>query len=411
MCLPGPYYATGCYRRELNNNVARGCVSELQGTPILEDCHVGEVCKICNTDGCNSKVNFQECYNCNSDVDSDCLRVQNNTSSAVICHDYMDSCVQMIQDVYRITLRGCTNEIDSMHNPLPSMRLACTANFCNSNIYPIWRATCHQCDSGEGCNRNSTETTEYLMPCKIFWQDDQCYSVLRDRQAVRGCLSDADANVAYCQESDICESCIQAGCNFRPASRPPALSCVSCQYDEACSWGFPVTSGESCEEDVWMGEVEGCYTGVRENGDVVRGCSLGSAPCPTDHECNHCQSNNCNSVAINRQECIHCRSDANGQESCAEETAGLEPRQCSGDHQTFQLRGCYTMRKPNDIVIRGCMRDLSSEDIVSCQSDDHFCNVCLEQGCNIGPAPAKAAIQHPFFLLILLSSIMLFRLL
>uniref|UniRef100_A0A1B0CYG4 DUF753 domain-containing protein n=1 Tax=Phlebotomus papatasi TaxID=29031 RepID=A0A1B0CYG4_PHLPP len=410
-CPPGTYDAHGCYRYESNleHNVIRGCVSDLIGTPRLNDCQMGGICKICDFDNCNSKVNFQECYSCNSGVETDCLRVQNNTRPTAICHEYMDTCAQIIQDGTRLTIRGCTHEVDAIHTHLHPFRQTCNANLCNSAIYPGFRAVCHQCADGPGCDRNGTETPEYLLPCRIFFQDDQCYSVLRNQQAVRGCISDTDANSAFCEASgELCERCVEGqGCNFRPASRPSNINCVSCQGDPACAWGFPNPTGPLCQETVWMGQRESCYVGVSPNDQVVRGCTLDPVlGCPQDHTCTHCYANNCNNVAVTRQQCIHCRSNAPGQASCAESAEDLEPRACSGDFQTFASRGCYTMRKPNNIVIRGCIRDLSYDDYHNyCSFDEEesdFCVKCLDHGCNVQPAPAKAALNHPLTFIIAL---------
>uniref|UniRef100_A0A1B0CQC0 DUF753 domain-containing protein n=2 Tax=Lutzomyia longipalpis TaxID=7200 RepID=A0A1B0CQC0_LUTLO len=373
-CPEGPLYARGCYRYESNNIVRRGCVSSLVGTQQLEDCHA---------------VDFQRCYNCNSGLEVDCLRVQNNTRPVRVCQDYMDTCINIIQDLTRNTIRGCAFEVDNLHNALETHRQTCATNFCNSGIYPSWRTTCHQCDTGEECNRDSTETSEFLLPCKIFWQDDSCYSVLRERQALRGCLSDGDLNAAYCQSAATCEACLGVGCNSRPAVRPPQMSCITCWDHEMCNWGFPEPVGYECQEDVWMGQQEGCYTGIDPEGNVTRGCILSSIQgCPEDSSCNYCYSNNCNSLAVTRQQCIHCRSSSPGQESCAESAEDLISRECSGDYQPYPTRGCYTMRIQNDVVIRGCLRDLHPDDYVACQvEENNFCDLCLEQGCNTDVAP------------------------
>ncbi|GAB0091248.1 proprotein convertase subtilisin/kexin type 5 [Sergentomyia squamirostris] len=408
LCPSGPLDATGCYRYESNNNVIRGCVSELVGTPRLEQCHVGEICKICQIDGCNAKVDFQECHNCNSGLSTACLRQQDELSPVRVCSDYLDTCVNIIQDLTRLTIRGCTLEVDALHTQLETFRQTCNQNHCNNNIYPIWRPNCHQCDDGEECNRDGREIDYFLRPCNIFWNTDQCYSFLRDRQAIRGCTHDGDDNAAFCLGSDQCEICTTAGCNFRPASRPAELTCVDCRDDTTCGWGFPEPQPHACTGDVWMGEREGCYLWMDPTGNFTRGCTLESGDCPEDHVCEHCYSSNCNNVAITRQNCIHCRSNADGEESCADEAQGINPRQCSGDFQSFSYRGCYTMRKPNNIVIRGCIRDLSADDFVKCQEEDSYlCNLCLDQNCNTERAPSTASVLTQLSVTLAISSLVI----
>lgn len=175
----------GCFLiRDGNNKVRRGC--ELDLSAEFKDKCSGESnhCKICKGNNCNKKVEFQHCYICTSEDDSNCVETA-STNELVICPNYQDKCLTAI-DSANFTIRQCVSS-----KTLPNLDTllnfeVCDENSCNGNIFPEDRLQCFQCDGESTCDLLQTDQNETLeqKPCQIYSEHDQCFTYIDGSKSI-----------------------------------------------------------------------------------------------------------------------------------------------------------------------------------------------------------------------------------
>lgn len=139
-----------------------------------------EVCKICNGNSCNTKNEFQKCYSCSSEIDPQCSKNPQLTSSK-ICDDYDSICMVGIDEDGN-THRQCKNK--ESHTTGVDFRkdFTCEANNCNVDIFPKDRMKCYQCVGNECSNAlySAEEVEDSLKPeaCSMFSKNDQCFTYI-----------------------------------------------------------------------------------------------------------------------------------------------------------------------------------------------------------------------------------------
>lgn len=159
----------------------RGCRQDLT---IIEsqncNTHSG-TCKICQGNNCNVRLQFQECYECNSRNDPRCARNPKSTGVKT-CNWYYSSCLTGI-DKLGYTHRKCVadhempDDLSARFNPFT----ICMENRCNDQIFPENRLKCFQCNGEKDCNLIASNKTGFSLeaePCKILARHDQCFTYI-----------------------------------------------------------------------------------------------------------------------------------------------------------------------------------------------------------------------------------------
>ncbi|XP_055679724.1 uncharacterized protein LOC129787909 isoform X3 [Lutzomyia longipalpis] len=400
------YDAGGCYlHKRSDGGVQRGCMVTAT-TDFIDLCREGEECKICRGQICNTKVDFQECHVCDSEVNEDLACLSNPANSSTkICQDYGDSCAQLVVANGK-TIRGCLQDLDGSTSTFcPSNNCQiCSNNNCNSNIFPSDRITCHQCNDEENCYMDMTSIGNVAYPCRNYALDDQCYTVLEGSVVYRGCLSDRTLEKATCDAAgDLCYKCSEQGCNSEAVEVPPEpterIWCHQCRGNSTsdCAYHQPWTNSAPCTAELKPGEREKCFVG-RYGLDTVRGCTgddfpelFGDKFCDV-LECLVCNDWHCNYHSRAEQRCVQCSSsidDGDYREECLNEPEKVYSWYCPvNDYFSIEEKGCYSMRietfvngKTHSYVKRGCKYHMERDP--RCYDDaDKSCIICEGDGCN-----------------------------
>lgn len=170
----------GCYRKEVDEVVTRGCVFNLSPEERVQ-CTDKEnnVCKPCIGNACNSKVQFQRCVECNSETDGVDCQIKPNSMPDKICNDYMANCFTHIGN--GIVSRGCADDsiVSYASNDMENYSL-CETDKCNA--LPIKNEVCISCDSNmdENCVFDSNSSwQEHLQrmtkECLPILSEKSCY--------------------------------------------------------------------------------------------------------------------------------------------------------------------------------------------------------------------------------------------
>lgn len=226
----------GCYLKESNGLITRGCIKHLNRVDRWACVNSSsESCQHCLGQNCNQKVDFeQECYLCDGSVDERCT-VLGLTNKTMECSSYASTCLVGI-DVNGFTRRRCSinNSFDRLEFPY-GMEL-CYKNLCNFKIFPEKRRRCFQCSGSDSCLNLKTEYGSDMKPkvCNNYAKQDKCFIYTDGKQTIsifekvfffnkfpfpgdqvhRGCMSDRSDARSLCKENkENCDKCKSNGCN------------------------------------------------------------------------------------------------------------------------------------------------------------------------------------------------------
>lgn len=97
---------SGCYRKELNGIVSRGCLFDMPSFEWLKCGDKSEICQPCFDVDCNKKISFQQnCYSCNGTESNNCQ--SNKDYEQIKCQNYLSSCIAGIDSEGKMH-RGCS---------------------------------------------------------------------------------------------------------------------------------------------------------------------------------------------------------------------------------------------------------------------------------------------------------------
>lgn len=388
-----------CYRKEFEDGgVERGCIFQLEQEEQVQCLSQPSNCKTCAEETCNKKVDFQQCFICDSDTDPSCVTLQ-RMLPWLTCTNYLDQCGVMI-DSDGSTARGCAKDL-----PQSNTKELCEPNRCNGQIYPQNRLSCHKCHGTAECALEQTVDTQE--PCLRYQTDDNCYEAVDSNfLAHRGCISDPDA---LCGE--YCNRCSTPNCNKNPSLSPPSLSCVSCTTSQPwCRWGFDASQAERCKTPIPIGTSEYCYVRAHKNGVARRGCTVDDENyCDGEdvENCITCDTVACNGQNTMYQSCVVCNS--RDDPSCVLANYFPTPKTCllpGREFLPYESRGCYTLRNNEGFVQRGCVVDLESEWRNRCEQQDR-CEICFEQTCNTKRPPNSGQNLRVSMTILVLTLVML----
>lgn len=169
---------TGCFRNENKSNyeIGRGCFNDLSSNEKMVCNTSSNMCQPCFSYECNRQLGFQaECKYCYGNETTDC---ETTKGTDIMCPNYSSSCLVGI-DEFGFTQRTCSS--DKKQDAIRYSRgyELCYKPYCNKEPYPKQRLHCYQCSGEESCDYALTneEKEGHLRPCKLYQEDDECYTV------------------------------------------------------------------------------------------------------------------------------------------------------------------------------------------------------------------------------------------
>lgn len=186
--------------------------------------------------------------------------------------------------------------------------------------------------------------------------------------------------ISMCRrQEDECKTCLGNDCNVKPTFQ----RCRSCNSTQSVNCIRAGTSFASVTCRLYDDE---CYTYSDSNSVVTRGC-LSDAQvtseviqsCQTNGDaCATCSdANGCNSRVVDGEFCLEC--DSTIDPECATNATFTMRKQCPLSPNRV---GCYLYDDGGDIVKRGCVADLLTEEIEMCRREGSECKTCVGNDCN-----------------------------
>lgn len=179
--LAGSDNGFGCFlSKDKTNRVRRGCVSDFTDATRKECPNSLDECRICSSQFCNKKDDFQQCWTCSSRDNSNCSHDNVADVTLSVCPNYMDKCLTAI-DIDGFTVRKCISDQtdgDKEHLTTFAEFETCEDSKCNAGIFPKNRLKCFQCDGGMTCDllQTSEKIPLEARPCRTYSIHDQCFT-------------------------------------------------------------------------------------------------------------------------------------------------------------------------------------------------------------------------------------------
>ncbi|CAD7013300.1 unnamed protein product [Ceratitis capitata] len=358
----------------------------------------------CDGDNCNTFDALpvaQYCRICSSRTDVQCATNPDFVSASTTCSylPYTECYTRILES--GVTERGCLSSLydddfTSCLNGTAAHCTACTGNYCNNQVYPTERLSCHVCDSTT--DQTCTNSPNSVSICPIYAEGDTCVTAYENDVTYRGCSSSIG-----CDPTDTrkCVQCVGEACNTVNLARRQddnfgkwqdlPLTCLTCVNETTCA-NLSSAESHTCENN----NEQDCVTVFQDGKVVQRGCSdeveqtYGDYCDINSDDCLNCKSNNCNNGTLQTQyqDCIYC--DTHKNLSCL-----WSPQ--SDTHSTRKCQGaCMTALYPSDSgteptfeLIRTCLDDKEAADRTRCTNGrDAQCQSCVGANCNTAVLPA-----------------------
>lgn len=379
----------GCYRYEDENGdvVKRGCLSNVTHYEI-EMCRTqSPLCKTCIGNDCNAKRTFQKCHVCNSSDSVNCIRAP-WTFKTQTCRNYLDECfVHVSNDV---VIRGCLAEQSND----TSIKQDCENNdICekcskeeNCNNQVVDGEFCLSCDSHTDPNCRTNVSFAMRTQCPLTVHPLGCYRFEDENGSLikRGCLSNVTHyEIEMCRtQSALCKTCLGDDCNAK-------ISFQTCRECSSKNNTNCIRYPASAHVKHCRNYVDECFTHVA--GDVItRGCLQDYRnhnetdflqDCQNPDICEACDKDGCNEKVIDGEFCLTCDSDSDP--NCRTNVSITMRTQCP---LAVKPLGCYHFEdEGGKIVKRGCLSNVTSNEIEMCRTESSLCKTCLGDDCNTKP--------------------------
>lgn len=371
----------GCYRFQEGDTVKRGCLADIDPDEIAF-CRTQGSCKTCIGNDCNQKPTFHSCRSCSSADNVNCIRAP-NSFAAVTCRNYHDTCYTHVDD--NIVTRGCLSSLiegvpqdcSGSNNDLCEK---CDSLNCNNRV--VDGEFCLHCDTltDPMCRSNANFTMR--TQCQLAVKPRGCYLYDDGGDVVkRGCVSDIHPDeIRMCRrERDECKTCIGDDCNAKPKFQ----RCRTCNSSNSVNC---IRSPGSFASQLCPNYQDECFTHVQDD-IVTRGClarataSVRQTCLDNPDLCNKCSSgDNCNNRLVDGEFCLSC--DSATDPKCRDTPDFTHRKQCP---LSAQPRGCYLFDDGGDIVKRGCVADITPDEINMCRRQGDQCKTCVGNDCNQKP--------------------------
>lgn len=180
------------------------------------------------------------------------------------------------------------------------------------------------------------------------------------------------------KQDDTCKTCTGNDCN----SKVSFQQCRQCNSTDNVSC---IRSPGSVTTKLCRDYLDECFVHV-VNDIVLRGCLANSREyendCKNEDICEKCSDKkNCNNRIIDGEFCMTCNTE--NDLNCRENLNITMRTQCK---LAVKKMGCYRYDDGGDIIKRGCLNDITSNEIKMCRREDEFCKTCIGNDCNVKPS-------------------------
>lgn len=318
----------------------------------------------------NAAITMRKCVECNSEDDGFyCLYDANKLK---YCNSVSGQCYTYSEN--GTLRRGCVgddviNSIRKCHASSDECSICSNGDLCNDRY--IVQGSCYWLTPG------SNKTPE-SRNCPITIRSNGCYTRVNQttHETEMGCMTNLSReDRKLCKENGSeCKVCFDDNCN----QRDYLMECIDCDSDSDLSCWTPDvnTTTRQCYDLTTP-----CYTHVYEN-RIRRGCSGDGFPinCANDPNCLECSDGLCNIDAI-MNTCLMCnsRTDPN----CRDNPDVTKRKICSMKHPLeSKENACYTEIYLTALVRRGCVNDLTWQEMDRCHESNENCQTCMGTDCN-----------------------------
>lgn len=208
-----------CYERLESGKMARGCETDLT-TPGYA-CTDNTQCRVCIFNACNKEASStllttERCLQCTTSKDTDGSCLLGTVLSTPCAKDSSNKCYSMT-DNDGILTRGCQGDLtaDQITKCATKTCTICENAGCNKNVFPTGRLRCYQCkttDADKTCSQALTGESRSSY-CKVYKDDDKCYSRITKGVFERGCQSDLKEASCEGLTAKECLLCTGENCN------------------------------------------------------------------------------------------------------------------------------------------------------------------------------------------------------
>lgn len=138
----------------------------------------GSQCKTCIGSNCNSKLQFNRCLVCSTNIDHQCA-IDPNSARSDICKNYNDECFTYIEK-FGIS-RGCVSEPNypywECENDPDKCAMCITTDEKECNDQKIIMETCVECDSNksESCQNDPLDYKDKVCSGLTTTKQEGCY--------------------------------------------------------------------------------------------------------------------------------------------------------------------------------------------------------------------------------------------
>lgn len=305
-----------------NNIIVRGCLQ--QNPNLANDCRNRDICESCDARGnCNDRiVNGEFCITCDSQLDPNCINNVNFTMRTQCDLSVAGMGCYLFDDGGDILKRGCVTDL------IPEERTYCRnqGQFCktcegNDCNAQLRYQQCLSCDSMTNPDCLLPNDNVSSSVCRNYI--DTCMTHFENNRAIRGCSSQrTDLQLSCSNDSSLCNTCDTGmNCNNGKIEEEFCVTCDS-EIDSNCRISPNMTMAQQCGPDVKLNKI-GCY-----------------------------------------------RFDDSGKNIML---------------QLYEnsLHFFFFWYSSGDIVKRGCLDELRSEEIQLCRREQNECKTCDGNNCNL----------------------------
>lgn len=262
-----------------------------------------------------------------------------------------------------------------------NMSSPCNGLQIDSTVY-----SCFYCNSAKDCSTMNPHSTNRTHLCSD--KEQQCFTHLNVKRGtiVRGCYAKGSTD-EWQRGCDLdkgnCEICRGNFCNKKTTK----MFCYVCSgQNSLCQYDQMHQAISVCPGRDTLKEKFGCFTNVRQDGLVERGCFRGKFVCPNGNvNCTTCETIACNNKTVQIGRCLECSGPANG--DCGQKENYLASTEALSQpcpvHVDVPL--CFVAyAKNNSIIDRGCTakRQYTVWMQPACNRQLMNCSFCNENNCN-----------------------------
>lgn len=326
-----------------------------------------------NTEPVNDKAEFT-CIKCEF-FDPNCLDKPTETDT---CVSSKNECYIYLED--DLVSRGCADEIV----PSQNMTTCSSRSNCNDQKIEIQRclSVFYWRDIG-GMYPPEKKSKEYSKQCPFAIDPLGCFHKESIFSVRKGCVSEL-TEIEY-------EECFNNKENYKTCNNSDNCNSknyfLTCRYDESNSdhnfyGAFSYLErcddyNDVCFERFAIGSIleRGCLAIASK--DAIEDCNSKETTCKICEDKSSCNNH------IAKDICVSCSSQTD--KNCRDNPKNVTSRViCDLDDfpEKSQFSGCY-LKIEDDIVTRGCVRNLDHEDLKVCTSSDFdYCQICHGANCN-----------------------------